>query len=328
MAKATAFAASNADTGLPAAAPKLHSVWLGWLDHLAEGRRLSDNTVEAYGRDLRQFFDFLLTHLGQQPDLADLASLKPGDIRAFLAARRKDGITAQSISRSLSAIKTFARHIKRTEGIEVTALHPIRAPKREKRLPRPVPREDALTIADGQTGVEHDEPWIAARDTAVFSLLYGCGLRISEALALTPEQLPALAPSNETATIRVIGKGGKTRVVPVIGAVVDAVAEYRRLCPFSPEANEPVFRGARGGALNPRLVQKKMAQMRGALGLPNSATPHALRHAFATHILAGGGDLRAIQDLLGHASLSTTQVYTEVDDGALLQMYRDTHRRA
>ena len=328
MARATAFATTNADTGLPPAAPKLQAVWLGWLDHLAQGRRLSGNTVEAYGRDLRQFFSFLLTHLGHQPDLTDLAGLKPGDIRAFLAARRRAGIAAQSASRTLSALKTFARHLKRTEGIEVTALHPIRAPKREKRLPRPVPREDALSIAGGKTGVEHEEPWIAARDTAVLSLLYGCGLRISEALALTPEQLPALASDNDTATIRVAGKGGKMRVVPVIGAVVDAVAEYRRLCPFQPEPREPMFRGARGGALNARQVQKKMAQMRGALGLPNSATPHALRHAFATHILAGGGDLRAIQDLLGHASLSTTQVYTEVDDGALLQMYRDTHRRA
>jgi integrase/recombinase XerC len=328
MAKATAYATTGQDTGLVPAAPALHAVWLGWLDHLAQGRRLSDNTIEAYGRDLRQFFTFLIGHLGQQPDLNDMAALGPTDIRAFLAARRRLGITPQSVSRSLSALRTFARYLKRTQGIEITALHPIRAPKREKRLPRPVPMEDASAIVEGQTGVEHEEPWIAARDIAVFSLLYGCGLRISEALSLTPEHFPKPANRIGTTSIRIAGKGGKTRIIPVIEGVMQAIAEYSQLCPFTVEPGEALFRGARGGPLNARLVQKKMAEMRGALGLPNSATPHALRHAFATHILAGGGDLRAIQDLLGHASLSTTQVYTEVDDGALLQMYRDTHRRA
>ena len=294
-----------------------------WLDSLATGRRLAPKTLEAYRRDAAQFFAFLQEHLGESPALADLASLRVTDIRAFLAMRRRDDIGARSLARALSALRSLSRHLLKTRGIEMAALTAIRGPKLPHTLPKPVSADDAADICAGIGLDETGEPWIEARDIAVFTLLYGAGLRIAEALALTARQADAGGD-----TLRITGKGGKTRIVPVLPVVRAAIAEYRRLCPYAVDTDKPVFLGARGGPLNPRIVQRTMQRLRGALGLPESATPHALRHAFATHILMNGGDLRTIQELLGHASLSTTQIYTDIDEAHLVAVYRAAHPRA
>lgn len=293
-----------------------------WLTQLAHERRLSVKTVEAYERDLRQFLTFLTGHLGGPPRLADLSGLKPMDLRAFLAERRREGAGARTLGRGLAGIRSFLRHLEKRGLANAAGVFAMRAPKQPKSLPKPLSADAALRVIDAQEQMSA-EPWIAARDAAVLTLLYGCGLRISEALGLTPAEFPKGVES-----LRVTGKGGKTRLVPLLPAACEAVDEYLRLCPFQPGADEPLFRGARGGPLQPAIVQKQMRLMRGALGLPDSATPHALRHSFATHLLAGGGDLRTIQELLGHASLSTTQVYTGVDTARLLEIYDRAHPRA
>lgn len=290
-----------------------------FLDHL-EGQRKSARTIEAYGRDLDQLFEFLAGHLGGAVMLSDLQALGPADWRAFLADRRREGAGARTLQRKLSSIRSFFAYARKRWGLENVALSLVEAPKAARRMPRPVSETAARAlIADAG---ENAEPWIAARDAAVLSLLYGCGLRISEALALTGRDtaLPK--------TLRVAGKGGKTRIVPVLPAVSEAVARYAALCPFDLEAGAPLFRAKRGGALSPRQVQAAMQRLRSRLGLPDSATPHALRHSFATHLLAHGGDLRAIQDLLGHASLSTTQIYAEIDGAALQRVHAAAHPRA
>ncbi len=257
--------------------------------------------------------------------MADFADLAPGDLRAFLARRRAEGIEARSLQRALSALKSLARHIARETGQTAAALGAIRAPKAGRRLPRPLspPDAKAMTTTALREGEER-EPWVLARDAAVLALCYGAGLRISEALSIRR----ADAPTGETDAVTIVGKGGKTRSAPIIAPVRTAVEDYLKLCPYALKSAGPLFVGAKGGPLSPRIVQLAMARMRGALGLPESATPHALRHSFATHLLARGGDLRTIQDLLGHASLSTTQVYTGVDSARLLAAYRSAHPRA
>jgi len=308
------------------AAPDLRDAANGWLAGLAGERRLADKTVEAYGRDLRQFLTFLRDHLGGPPALADIAGLSAIDIRAFLAARRAQKISGPSLSRALAAIRSFARHLEKTAGITVPALATVRGPKKKHALPKPLAAETALRVIDAtQIDPGESDPWVAARDAAVFSLLYGCGLRISEALGLTRADAP---PAGTDSVLRIAGKGGKTRLVPVLPAVADAIGDYLARCPYRLAPDGPLFVGARGGPLNPRIVQRRMAHLRGAFGLPDSATPHALRHSFATHLLMNGGDLRAIQELLGHASLSTTQVYTEIDETRLLDAYHAAHPRA
>ena len=314
-------------TELPAlpAAPDLAAAAAAWLVHLAHERRLSARTIEAYGRDARQFLAFLETRFGAPPGIADFADLAPGDLRAFLARRRAEGIEARSLQRALSALKSLARHIARETGQTAAALGAIRAPKAGRRLPRPLspPDAKAMTTTALREGEER-EPWVLARDAAVLALCYGAGLRISEALSIRR----ADAPTGETDAVTIVGKGGKTRSAPIIAPVRTAVEDYLKLCPYALKSAGPLFVGAKGGPLSPRIVQLAMARMRGALGLPESATPHALRHSFATHLLARGGDLRTIQDLLGHASLSTTQVYTGVDSARLLAAYRSAHPRA
>ncbi len=292
-----------------------------WLAQLAHERRLSVKTVEAYERDLRQFLTFLTGHVGGPVRLADLADLKPMDMRAFLAERRREGAGARTLGRGLAGIRSFLRHLEKRGLANAAGVFAMRAPKQPKSLPKPLSADAALRVVDAAEQLA-SEPWIAARDAAVLTLLYGCGLRISEALGLCRRDF-------ETAdSLRITGKGGKTRLVPLLPAALEAVDEYLRLCPFQQGPDEPLFRGARGGPLQPAIVQKQMRLMRGALGLPDSATPHALRHSFATHLLAGGGDLRTIQELLGHASLSTTQVYTGVDSARLLEIYDRAHPRA
>ncbi len=307
------------------AAPDLAAAAAAWLQHLAHERRLSARTIEAYGRDARQFLAFLETRFGAPPAIADFTDLAPADLRAFLARRRAEAIEARSLQRALSALKSLARHIARETGETAAALGAVRAPKVGRRLPRPLSPTDAkaMTTTALREG-EAREPWILARDAAVLALCYGAGLRISEALSLRRAE----APVGETDAVTIVGKGQKSRSAPIIPPVRTAIEGYLSLCPYALKPAGPLFVGAKGGPLSPRVVQLAMERMRGALGLPETATPHALRHSFATHLLARGGDLRTIQDLLGHASLSTTQVYTGVDSARLLAAYRSAHPRA
>jgi len=303
----------------------LEQCFLAWQSHLARERRLSALTCEAYARDVRQFLAFLGEHHGEAATLAHFSALTPAELRAFLAHRRRQGVESRSLMRGLAGLRSFARYLER-EGIgHASALAAVRTPRLPQRLPRPVAPEKAraLVDADFRAG-EPRETWVLARDAAVLSLLYGSGLRIAEALSITRAE----APVDPTLPLRILGKGGKTRSVPVLPVVAQAVAQYLALVPFSLAPNEPLFRGARGGPLSPRIIQYAMESLRGALGLPPSATPHALRHSFATHLLARGGDLRTIQELLGHASLSSTQIYTKVDTAELLSAFRAAHPRA
>jgi|SRR5579862_813390 len=295
-----------------------------WLKFLGAEKRMSPKTLEAYARDARQFLDFLAGHLGGAPSLKQLARLTPQDVRAFMAARRGDGLSGRSLMRVLAGARSFARFLERNGKGKVGALAAVRAPKVAKSLPKPLSVGAARRIADaGLRAGEAREPWILARDAAVLALLYGSGLRISEALGLTRADLRGAQDA-----ITVTGKGNKARMVPLLPQVAGLIADYVALCPFDLPAEGPLFAGARGGPLKPRIVQLAMARLRGALGLADTATPHALRHSFATHLLARGGDLRSIQELLGHASLSTTQIYTAVDAERLLEVYSSTHPRA
>ena len=297
-----------------------------WLAHLGAERRYSPHTLSAYERDLRQFVVFLTDHLGQKPDLGDLGNLAPQDVRAFLAARRAQGVRSRSLMRQLAGVRSFARFLGRTGRGAIEAAEAVRPPKVAKTLPKPLSIGAAKRIVDTDLrAFEETAPWIVARDAAVLALLYGSGLRLSEALGLKGGDVPAPGQGD---SIVVTGKGRKRRMVPVLASVLGLIADYAALCPYGLAPDAPLFVGARGGPLSPRLIQLAMARLRGALGLPDSATPHALRHSFATHLLSRGGDLRAIQELLGHASLSTTQVYTAVDSERLLEVYAGAHPRA
>lgn len=308
---------------LISARPDLQKARMEWLRTLETERRLARLTVEAYERDTRQFFQFLTAHCGGAPGIAEIADLRPADLRAFLASRRGGGAGARTLGRGLAAIRSFLRHLERRGLVNAAGAGALRAPRAPKGLPKPLTAADARRVTSGE-GQLAEEPWIAARNAAVLVLLYGAGLRIGEALGLTGRDIAASGDG----ALRVTGKGGKTRIVPVLPVVFTAVAEYRRLCPYHLAADAPLFRGARGGALQPAIVQREMKKMRAALNLPDTATPHALRHSFATHLLGRGGDLRTIQELLGHASLSTTQVYTAVDTTRLLEIYDSAHPRA
>jgi integrase/recombinase XerC len=302
--------------------PELMAERQRWLSGLGEERRLSDKTVEAYERDTRQFLHFLTGHLSDPARLSDISALRPGDLRGFLASRRRDGAGARTLGRGLAGLRSFLRYLEKKGLANAAGASAVRSPKRPKSLPKPLTAVDALMVVTSEAQLA-EEPWIATRNAAVLTLLYGCGLRISEALDLTPADF-AGAPT----ALRIHGKGGKTRVVPLISAAVDAVRAYEKLCPYHLATDGPLFRGAKGGKLQAGIIQREMQKLRGALGLPDTATPHALRHSFATHLLAGGGDLRTIQELLGHASLSTTQVYTGVDSARLLEIYDRAHPRA
>jgi integrase/recombinase XerC len=297
-----------------------------WLSHLRAERRLSPKTLEAYARDLRQCLAFLSEHWGALVTLRRFAKLEATDIRAFMAMRRADDIAGRSLARSLAGMRSFARFLEREGKGKVGALSAIRAPKIGKSLPKPIQMAAAKRLADADERAGEDrDPWIWARDAAVMALLYGSGLRISEALGLKRREIPK---PGEGDVLVVTGKGNKTRMVPVLQNVLELVAEYAAMCPHPLPPDGPMFVGARGGPLKARIIQLTMERLRGALGLPDSATPHALRHSFATHLLSRGGDLRAIQELLGHASLSTTQIYTGIDSERLLEVYRTAHPRA
>ena len=293
----------------------------GFLDHARALRGASDNTIKAYNRDLIGFLSFMTVHLGGSQGDGAMANDGTRDMRSWMASERSASTGARSLARKLSAVKSFYRWLSEREGFDATAVLSTRAPKFQAKLPRPLTVDNAKKVID-LMDLQSDTPWINARDQAVVTLLYGCGLRISEALSLTGADLPMAA------TLRIVGKGGKERIVPVIAPAREAVEVYTRTAPFDFPANAPLFRGARGGALSPRQVQKVVAAVRMQLGLPASVTPHAMRHSFATHLLNAGGDLRAIQELLGHASLSTTQAYTAVDAARLMEVYRKAHPKA
>lgn len=295
-----------------------------WLEHLAHERRLSPRTLEAYGHIGRRYLAFLQTHRGGAQSLADLGTVAPAELRAHLAERRSGDhpLNARSISQTLSAIRTFHAFLDRRCGVPAPQLALVRGPRVKASLPRPVTEDQARGLMQEPAADADAEPWEAARDRAVLTLLYGCGLRISEGLSLTR----ADAPLPEA--LRITGKGGKTRLAPVLPAVRQAVDAYLALQPFPMAPADPLFRARRGGALSPRHVQATVQRLRGRLGLPASATPHALRHSFATHLLGAGADLRSIQELLGHASLSTTQIYAAVDAAALMAAWRSAHPRA
>ena len=309
---------ATGDTFLSAA---LRDALETWLTQLRALDGAADNTLTAYRNDVLGYMAFLTRHFGDSTGIAPLTRVKVTDMRAWMASERARGVSARSLARALSAVKTFTTWLAEREGFDPTAVLATRSPKFQKKLPRPLSEDAARAMID-TVELQSAKSWVAARDMAVVTLLYGCGLRISEALGLTG----AANPLPET--LRIKGKGGKERIVPVLPAARAAVAHYVRLCPHPITADTPLFKGARGGALNPRLVQKAMEQARMQLGLPATATPHAMRHSFATHLLSAGGDLRAIQELLGHSSLSTTQAYTAVDTARLMEVYEKTHPKA
>ena len=292
-----------------------------WRQWLGVERNCSAHTLDAYGRDLAAFLNFLAEHQGHRVGIADLTALVASDFRSYLAQRAGAGITKSSTARGLSSLRNFFRFLEKRGLAANAAIGTVRTPKLPRGVPKPLTAEDAksaLTVAFDL----HDDPWQAARDQALFTLIYGCGLRIGEALGLKVGDVP------DGDAITITGKGNKQRVVPLLPIVKDRIAAYLELCPHKRGKRDPLFVGARGQQLNPGVVQRQMRKVRLYLGLPETATPHALRHSFATHLLAGGGDLRTIQELLGHASLSTTQRYTEVDAARLIDVYKDSHPRA
>jgi len=301
--------------------PALSAALSDWLAHERAINGAAPATIAAYGSDVRAFLSFMTVHRGETFATAAISELSVSDMRAFMAQARGRGLSARSLARALSAVRGFGRWLAERDGIDPTALLAARSPRYRRKLPRPL-GEDAAANLLSAIGDTTTEPWIAARDTAVVTLLYGCGLRISEALSLTGAQ------ADPGEVLRIRGKGGKERLVPVLPVARRAVSAYARICPFAIGPGDALFRGARGGPLSPRLVQLAMERTRAALGLPATATPHALRHSFATHLLSAGGDLRVIQELLGHASLSTTEAYTAVDATRLMEVYARAHPRA
>ena len=304
-----------------AAAADVRAPIAHWLAHLKGEKRASPATIENYLRDLTRFFEFLTDHLGGVPDLATLGRLTITDFRAFLARRRADGLSSRSLARTLSSVRSFFRYLERETILSNSALAALKTPKVPRGLPKPLTPGDALRLLD-EAETAQTKPWVGARDAALLTLLYGCGLRVAEALALNREDAPLAQ------MLRIIGKGRKERLVPVLPAARDAVDDYLARCPFMLSTGDPLFVGIRGNRLGPRQVQAVTGHLRRRMGLPDTVTPHALRHSFATHLLNAGGDLRTIQELLGHASLSTTQIYTQVETGRLLDVYRTAHPRA
>lgn len=304
-----------------AISPALRDALEEWLTHLRALDGAAENTVAAYTRDVTGWLAFLAHHRGGGEGRQAVARVGQTEIRAWMAHERGRGVSSRSLARALSAVKGFTAWLADREGVDATAPLSTRAPKYRRKLPRPLSEDAAREVLDS-IGDDAPTTWIAARDIAVVTLLYGCGLRISEALGLTGAQSPL------PEVLRILGKGGKERLVPVLPAASQAVAHYAATCPYELSPRGPLFRGARGGALNPRQISAAMERTRNRLGLPPTATPHALRHSFATHLLSAGGDLRAIQELLGHASLSTTQAYTAVDTARLMAVYAAAHPRA
>lgn len=301
---------------------KLRKHIAAWLDSLAYRKGFSRHTLTAYTIDIRHFLAFINHHSGAEVSLGTLKALSLRDMRSWLAARHAESFTAASTARALSCVRGFFRYLEKQDVLENPAVFHLRTPKIPKSLPKALGEDQSLAALNA-IGAHHNQEWARQRDVALLTLIYGCGLRIGEALALTPAQLP-----NGAAALTLTGKGGKQRMIPLLPQVHDAIIAYRKACPYSLSLQEPLFRGLRGKPLQPAIFQKEIRQLRAVLGLPDSATPHAFRHSFATHLLASGGDLRTIQELLGHADLSTTQRYTKVDRERLLSAYQKAHPRA
>jgi len=293
--------------------------WMGWL---SLERRLSRHTLDGYGRDVAAFFGFLCEYQGEIPTLASLEKLKVTDFRSFFSSRMAAGLSRTSVARTMSSLRNLFKWLEREKIIANPTIRSVKTPRPPRSVPKPLNATDALDLIEAAKQGQ-DEPWLAARDVALFTLLYGCGLRIGEALSLNLRDVPTAA-----GTLKILGKGGKERIVPVLPEVAKVIEDYVALCPYKSGKDAPLFVGARGLRLNPGVVQRQMRSLRNLLGLPEDATPHALRHSFATHILSASGNLRAVQELLGHASLSTTQRYTEVDEKRILEVYHQTHPRA
>lgn len=321
MSKAPSLSEVLSDEARLPLAGDLGSALARWFDYLQFERANSPETIEAYERDLRQFLAFLRVHLGHPPCIGDLERLSAKTFRSFLAYRRKNGLSSRSLARTMSALRALFRWLENEDILSSRTVRQVALPKVPHSVPKPLTIEKAARVVEA--GGEAELDWIGARDTAVLLLLYGAGLRISEALGLLRKD----APSAGRDALRITGKGGKERVVPILAITQDAIARYLSLVPFTLAPNDPLFVGAKGGPLSPRIIQLVMQNMRARLGLPETATPHALRHSFATHLLSSGADLRQIQELLGHASLSTTQVYTEVDRARLISVYEAAHPR-
>ena len=325
----TSKPAAGPDKG-PGLAPDLAAALIQWQRWLTSEKRASPHTQAAYQRDLIAFLAFLAEHQGGAPDFAMLTALKTRDFRAWLAARGRAGLKATSTNRALSVVRGFFQWLARERLVENPALSVLRGPRVHQALPKALTPGEARGVIEALPAETEGNPnkrrkdWVVARDCAVLVLLYGAGLRIGEALSLTRREAPQVGQE----ALRILGKGRKERVVPLLPVVVQAIQAYIAACPHDLAPDEPLFRAIRGGPLSPRPIQQRLQDLRGRLGLPDSATPHALRHSFATHLLAGGGDLRTIQELLGHASLSTTQRYTAVDSARLLEVYDKAHPRA
>lgn len=305
--------------------PEVAAIVQSWCDWLAHEKRQAELTVKGYHTDLLGFLGFCNEHLGGQPSLAQLTDLKIIDFRAWLAARHRDGVAKTSVARSLAALRNFYRYLDRQHGLHNPAIKALRTPRQDQRLPRPLSSDQAGDLVN-QAPAASSIDWIGKRDTALLLLLYGAGLRIGEALALNRGVI-----GGDPAALRqltVTGKGNKQRLVPILPIIASAIADYLRACPFGLGETSPLFIGLRGKRLQPALLRRHVQTLRQMLGLPESATPHALRHSFATHLLTDGADLRTIQELLGHASLSTTQGYTGLDSARLMHLYRNAHPRA
>jgi len=308
--------------GAPELSGALAELVTRWLDHLVLERGAAELTREAYARDLGHFAGYLTRTLGKTPSLDDLKRIDARTYRGFMASRRAHGASSRTLARTMSALRSFFRWLEADEVLRNRTILAVALPKVGHSVPKPLTVEKARAVVDG--GMAADLDWVTARDVAVLLLLYGSGLRISEALSIKAKD----APTVERDVLRIVGKGGKERAVPVLPIAVSAIKRYREMIPYALETDGPLFLGAKGGPLSPRLIQLAMQRAREELELPDTATPHALRHSFATHLLSTGADLRQIQELLGHASLSTTQVYTEVDRDRLLKIYDSAHPRA
>jgi len=298
------------------------SEWENWLRN---EQGASSHTVSAYLKDIKSFLDFISKHIGKNTNIINLNNLSQNDFRSFLAYQSRRGLSKTSIARSMSTIRNFFRFLNKIENFNNLALNSIRTPKIQASLPKAINTDDAIEVIRRIRKIQN-EPWIAERDTAILLLMYGSGLRINEAISIKRNDISTKI--EQSCTLRILGKGNKERIVPVLNVVLESINKYIQLCPHEILTNGPLFLGKRGKQLNPRVIQRQMAKIRIQLGLDDSATPHAFRHSFATHLLANGGDLRTIQDLLGHSSLSTTQRYTAVDESKLLSVYKDAHPRA
>lgn len=303
-------------------APPLQAQLAAWFDWLRGEKRMSGHTIDGYGRDLRRFFLFFAEHKSKKPSLKMLEKLSVRDFRSYLSARMQEGVSRATVNRAMSSVRNFYRFLEQNDILTNAALAVIQAPTPPKKIPRPLAAEKIFSLLEC-VEKKHKDPWQGARDVALFTLLYGCGLRLGEALSLSVGDIPEKGDA-----MSLIGKGGKERLVPLLPQVKDALARYMNSCPFPMRKGKPLFIGKQGGALNPGVVQRLMRQIRAEMGLPDSITPHALRHSFATHLLSSGGDLRTIQELLGHGSLASTQRYTDIDTAQLMGVYEKTHPRA